>query len=261
MSNQPSASPRTLTIAGTEVARIGLGTNRLSSTPENQQFLREASEAGIGMIDTAHVYSGGDSERAIGEALSPKPDGVLIATKGGYRGSGSPEALRAQIEQSLESLRTDVIDLFYLHRVDPETPLEESLGAIAEYREAGKIREVGMSAVSVEQVEAARKVVPVAAVQNHYNVADRDSDDVVDHCEENDIVFVPYYPLKGGGPPALAEVAAAHNASPEQIAIAWLLRRSPATLPIPGTLSIEHLRENLAALEIELTDDEFAALS
>ena len=192
MSNQPSASPRTLTIAGTEVARIGLGTNRLSSTPENQQFLREASQAGIGMIDTAHVYSGGDSERAIGEALSPKPDGVLIATKGGYRGSGSREALREQIEQSLESLRTDVIDLYYLHRVDPETPLEESLGAIAEYREAGKIREVGISAVSVEQVEAARKVVPVAAVQNHYNVADRDSDDVVDHCEENDIVFVPY---------------------------------------------------------------------
>jgi aryl-alcohol dehydrogenase-like predicted oxidoreductase len=261
MSTLPSASPRTLTVAGTEVARIGLGTNRLSSTPDNQQFLREAAEAGIGMIDTAHVYSGGDSERAIGEALSPKPDGVLIATKGGYRGSSSPEALRAQIEQSLESLRTDVIDLYYLHRVDPETPLEESLGAIAEYREAGKIREVGISAVSVEQVEAARKVVPVAAVQNHYNVADRDSDDVVDHCEENDIVFVPYYPLKAGGPPALAEVAAAHNASPEQIALAWLLRRSPATLPIPGTLSIEHLRENLAALEIELADEEFAALS
>jgi len=261
MSTQPSAAPRTLTIAGTDVPRIGLGTNRLSWTPESRQFLREAVEAGIGMIDTAHGYSGGDSERAIGEALSPKPDGVVIATKGGYRGSGSPEALRAQIEQSLESLRTDVIDLYYLHRVDPETPLEESLGAIAEYREAGRIREVGISAVSVEQIEAARKVVPIAAVQNHYNVADRDSDDVVDHCEQNDIVFVPYYPLKGDRPPALNEVAAAHDASPEQIALAWLLRRSPATLPIPGTLSIEHLRENLAVLEIELTDGEFAALS
>jgi len=261
MSTQHSAAPLTLTIAGTDVPRIGLGTNRLSSTPESRQFLREAVEAGIGMIDTAHGYSGGDSERAIGEALSPKPDGVVIATKGGYRGSGSPEALRAQIEQSLESLRTDVIDLYYLHRVDPETPLEQSLGAIAEYREAGKIREVGISAVSVEQIEAARKVVPIAAVQNHYNVADRDSDDVVDHCEENDIVFVPYYPLKGDGLPALDEVAAAHDASPEQIALDWLLRRSPATLPIPGTLSIEHLRENLAALEIELTDDELAALS
>jgi pyridoxine 4-dehydrogenase len=261
MSAQPSAAPRTLTVAGTEVARIGLGTNRLSSTPESQQFLREAVEAGIGMIDTAHGYSGGDSERAIGEALSPKPEGVVIATKGGYRGSGSPDALRAQIEQSVESLRTEVIDLYYLHRIDPETPLEESLGAIAEYREAGRIREIGISAVSVEEVEAARKVVPIAAVQNHYNVADRESDDVVDHCTENDILFVPYYPLKGGGPPALPEVAAAHDASPEQIALAWLLRRSPATLPIPGTLSIEHLRQNLAALEIELTDEEFSALS
>ncbi|HEY6653019.1 MAG TPA: aldo/keto reductase, partial [Solirubrobacterales bacterium] len=254
MSTQPSAGSGTLTVAGTEVARIGLGTNRLTSTPENHEFLRQAVQAGLGMIDTAHVYSGGDSERAIGEALSPKPDGVVIATKGGYSGHGSPAELRAQIEQSLESLRTDVIDLYYLHRVDPETPLEESLSVIAEYRDAGGINEVGVSAVSVEQVEAALGVVPIAAVQNHYNVADRDSDDVVDYCEENGIAFVPYYPLKGGGPPALAEVSRARNASAEQIALAWLLRRSPVTLPIPGTLSLEHLRENLAALEIDLTD-------
>jgi pyridoxine 4-dehydrogenase len=250
-----------LTIAGTEVARIGLGTNRLTSTPANHAFLREAVEAGVGMIDTAHVYAGGDSERAIGEALSPAPDGLVIATKGGYSGRGSPEALRAQIEQSLESLRTDEIALYYLHRVDPETPLEESLGAIAEYREAGKIKEIGISAVDVEQIEAARKVVPIAAVQNHYNVADRDSDDVVDHCEENGIVFVPYYPLKGAVSPAVEKIAERRNASPQQIALAWLLRRSPVTLPIPGTLSIEHLRENLGALEIELTDDEFDALA
>jgi pyridoxine 4-dehydrogenase len=261
MSRQPSAAPRALTVAGTEVGRIGLGTNRLTSTSENHEFLREAVEAGVGMIDTAHVYSGGDSERAIGEALSPKPDGLVVATKGGYSGNGSVAALRAQIEQSLESLRTEAIDLYYLHRVDPETPLEESLGVIAEYRDAGKIKEVGISAVSVEQVEAARKVVPIAAVQNHYNVAERDSDDVLDHCEENDIVFVPYYPLKGGGPPALEQVARSHGVSAEQIALAWLLWRSPVTLPIPGTLSIEHLRENLAALEIELTDGEFEALS
>src|SRR3954453_11366820 len=249
------------TIAGTEVARIGLGTNRLTSTPENHAFLREAVEAGVGMIDTAHVYAGGDSERAIGEALSPEPDGLVIATKGGYSGRGSPEALRGQIEQSLESLRTDEIALYYLHRVDPETPLEESLGAIAEYREAGKIKEIGVSAVDVEQIEAARKVVPIAAVQNHYNVANRGSDDVVDHCEENGIAFVPYYPLKGNGPPALEEIAESRNASAEQITLAWLLRRSPVALPIPGTLSIEHLRENLGALEIELTDDEFNALA
>jgi pyridoxine 4-dehydrogenase len=260
MSTQPSAASRTLTVAGTEVARIGLGTNRLPSTRENHAFLREAVEAGIGLIDTAHVYTGGDSERAIGEALSPKPDGLVVATKGGYRDSASREELSAQIEQSLESLRTDAIDLYYLHRVHPETPLEESIGAIAEYREAGKIREVGISAVDVEQVEAAQEIVPIAAVQNHYNVAERSSDDVVDYCEENGIVFVPYYPLKGDGPPALREIAQSHHASPEQIALAWLLRRSPVTLPIPGTLSIEHLRQNLGALEIELTDDEFDAL-
>jgi pyridoxine 4-dehydrogenase len=184
----------------------------------------------------------------------------VVATKGGYRDSASREELRAQIEQSLESLRAEAIDLYYLHRVHPETPLEESLGAIAEYREAGKIKEIGISAVDVRQLEAAREIVPIAAVQNHYNVAERSSEDVVDYCEENGIVFVPYYPLKGGGPPALAEIAKAHDASPEQIALAWLLRRSPVMLPIPGTLSIEHLRENLGALEIELADDEFDAL-
>jgi pyridoxine 4-dehydrogenase len=261
MSTHPSAASRTPTLAGVELARIGLGTNRLTSTPENHSFLREAVGAGLGLIDTAHVYTRGDSERAIGDALSPAPEGVVVATKGGYGGSGSPEALRAQIEQSLGSLRTDAIDLYYLHRVDPEMPLEESLGAIAEHREAGEIKEIGISAVDVEQIEAARKLVPIAAVQNHYNLAERGSDDVVDYCEENGIVFVPYYPLKGGGPPALAEIAERRDASRAQIALAWLLRRSPVIMPIPGTLSLEHLRENLGALEIELTDDEFDALA
>jgi pyridoxine 4-dehydrogenase len=260
MATQPSAAARTLTVAGREVARIGLGTNRLTSTRENHAFLREAVEAGLGMIDTAHVYSGGDSERAIGEAFSPKPEGLVVATKGAYTGSGSPEELRAQIEQSLASLRTDAIGLYYLHRVHRETSLEESLGGIAEYREAGNIKEVGISAVSLEQVEAARKVVPIAAVQNHYNLTERSSDEVVDYCEENGIVFVPYYPLKFDGSPALMEVARSHDATAVQIALAWLLRRSPMMLPIPGTLSIEHLRENLGALEIELTDEEFEAL-
>jgi pyridoxine 4-dehydrogenase len=261
MAAQPSASSRTLTVAGREVARIGLGTNRLSSTRENHEFLRQVAEAGPVMIDTAHVYTGGDSERTIGEALTPRPENVVVATKGGYSGSGDPESLRAQIEQSLESLRTDAIDLYYLHRVDPETPLETSLGAIAEHREAGRIKEVGISAVDVEQVEAARGVVPIAAVQNHYNLAERQSDEVVDYCEENGILFVPYYPLKGDSPGTLGEIARAHDATDAQIALAWLLRRSPVMLPIPGTLSIEHLRENLGALEIELGDDEFEALS
>jgi pyridoxine 4-dehydrogenase len=247
-------------IAGKEVARIGLGTNRLSSTPENHAFLRKAVELGLRLIDTAHVYRSGDSERAIGEALSSTPDGPLVATKGGYD-DGSPEALRAQIGQSLESLRTDAIDLYYLHRVDRKTPLEQSLGVIADYREAGKIKEIGISAVDVAQIETARGVVPVAAVQNHYNVAERSSEDEVDYCEENGIAFVPYYPLKGHAPSALAEIARVHDASPAQIALAWLLHRSPVMLPIPGTLSIEHLRENLGALEIELADDEFDAIA
>jgi len=238
---------RRLTIAGVEVARIGLGTNRLSTGRKSEDFLREAVEAGVGMIDTAHLYTGGESERAIGAALSPKPEGVVIATKGGYGGDSSPEALRDQIEQSLERLQTDVIDLYYLHRVDPKTPLEESLGAIAAYREAGKIKEVGVSAVTVEQIEAARRVVPVAAVQNEYNLSERGSDDVVDYCAENGIVFVPYYPLGGR--------------TPARTALAWLLKRSPTTLPIPGTLSIDHLRENLAALDINVTDEEFNALA
>ena len=248
-------------LVGKEVARIGLGTNRLTSTPENHAFLREAVEAGLGLIDTAHVYSGGDSERAIGEALTPRPDGLLVATKGGYGGGATTEELRAQIEQSFESLRTETIDLYYLHRIDPETPLADSLGTIAEYREAGRIREIGISAVTVEQVEAAREIVPIAAVQNHFNVGERGHDDVVDYCEENGIVFVPYYPVKGDAPPALGEIAQAHDASPEQIALAWLLHRSPVMLPIPGTLSIEHLRENLGALDIELSDEEYAALA
>jgi pyridoxine 4-dehydrogenase len=260
VATQPSAASRTLTVAGTEVARIGLGTNRLTSTPENHAFLGQAVEAGLGLIDTAVSYSSGDSERAIGEGLSPKPDGLVVATKGGYSGTASPEELRAQIEQSFESLGTDMIDLYYLHRVHPETPLEASLGAIAEYSEAGKIKEIGISAVEVPQVEAAREIVPIAAVQNHYNVAERSSDDVIDYCEENGIVFVPYFPLKGKPPPALAEIARNHDASTAQIALAWLLRRSPVMLPIPGTRSIDHLRENLGALEIELTDAEFEAL-
>jgi pyridoxine 4-dehydrogenase len=260
MATRHSVGTRTLTVAGKEVGRIGLGTNRLTSTPGHHDFLREAVEAGLGLIDTAHVYTGGDSERAIGEGLSPPREGLVIATKGGYSGAGSPEELRAQIEQSLESLRTDAIDLYFLHRVHRETPLEKSLGTIAEYRDAGKIRQIGISAVDVDQIEAARKVVPIAAVQNHYNVAERGYDEVVDYCEENGIVFVPYYPLKGNGPPALVEIARAHRATSHQIALAWLLHRSPAMLPIPGTLSIEHLRENLGALEIELTDPEFEAL-
>ena len=244
-----------------ELTRIGLGTNRLRNTPENVAFVREAVAAGVSFVDTAHSYTDGESEATIGAALSPVPEGVVVATKGGYaRGEGRPDVLRAQIEDSLRRLRTDTIGLYYLHRVDPETPLEESLGAIAEYRDAGKIRHVGISDVTVEQIEHARQVVTIAAVQNHYNLSERQYEDVVDYCAGEGIVFVPYFPLGGDGGSALREIAERHGATPAQITLAWLLRRSPAMVPIPGTLSLEHLKENLAALELELSGDELEAL-
>jgi pyridoxine 4-dehydrogenase len=255
-----SATSR-LRLGDTEVARIGLGTNRLTRTPEHIAFVKEAVAAGVDLIDTAHTYARGESEATIGAALSPLPEGCVVATKGGYApGHGRPEVLRSQIEQSLSRLRTDSIALYYLHRVDPETPLEESLGAIKEYRDSGRIRHVGLSQVGIDQIERARQVVPVAAVQNHYNLSERRYDDVIDYCTREGIVFVPYYPLRGGGGRALAEIAERRGATPAQIALAWLLRRSPTMLPIPGTLSLEHLKKNLAALEIDLSEAELQAL-
>jgi aryl-alcohol dehydrogenase-like predicted oxidoreductase len=241
-------------LAGVDVPRIGLGTNRL--TTADVTFVREAVAAGLRHIDTAHLYTGGESERAIGEALDGAGDGVLVATKGGYGGAGQgrPEVLRAQIEQSLRSLRTERIGLYYLHRVDPETPLEESLGAIGEYVDRGAIGHVGISEVGVAQIEQARKVVAIAAVQNRYNLADREHDDVVDFCEREGIAFVPYYPLKGDAPRVRA-AAERLGVTENAVKLAWLLKRSPAILPIPGTRSLEHLRENLAALELDLDED------
>ena len=253
---------RSVKLGDIEVGRIGLGTNRLTKTPENIAFIKRAVAAGVQMIDTAHSYTGGQSEETIGEALSPIPDGCVVATKGGSSGAGRgrPEVLRAEIEESLRRLRTDSIALYYLHRVDPATPLEESLGAIKEYRDRGRIRHVGISEVGIEQIERARKVVPIAAVQNQYNLSERKYDAVVDYCASEGIVFVPFFPLRGRGGAALGEIARRHSATTAQIVLAWLLRRSPGMLPIPGTLSLEHLKENLAATEIELTDAEFEAL-
>ncbi|TMG62662.1 MAG: aldo/keto reductase [Chloroflexi bacterium] len=213
-----------------DVARIGLGTNRLTITKENVAFIRSAVAEGVQMIDTAHLYTGGQSEQTIGEALSPPPEGCIVATKGGFGGAGRarPEVLHAELEQSIRHLKTDTIYLYYLHRVDPETPIEESLSAIKDYRDRGKVRHVGISNVGIEQIERARRVVPIVAVQNHYNLSERKSEAVVDYCAAE--------------------------------GIAWLLRRSTAVLPIPGTLSLVHLKENLAALQIELTDAEFEAL-
>jgi aryl-alcohol dehydrogenase-like predicted oxidoreductase len=245
-----------------DLNRIGLGTNRLTRTAANIAFVKAAVAAGVQMIDTAHLYTGGESEATIGEALSPVPEGCVVATKGGYGGAGRgrPEVLREEIETSLRQLGTDAIELYYLHRVDPETPIEESLSAIKEYHDRGAIRQVGISEVGIDQIERARKVLPIAAVQNHYNLSERKYEVVVDYCAAEDIVFLPFYPLRGEGGGALAEIAQRHRATPRQITLAWLLRRSPVILPIPGTLSLEHLEENLSALTIELTDSEFKAL-
>ena len=250
---------RTLRLGSVELPRIGLGTNRLTNTPENIAFLRAAVEHGVRMIDTAHLYAGGDSERTIGAALAPFPDGLLVATKGGH-GSAKPDVLRAEIEESLRRLRTDAIGLYYLHRVDSDTPIVESLEAIGEYHERDVVRLIGVSNVTVDQIERARQVVPVAAVQNHFSLSERGHDEVVDYCAEQGIVFVPYFPLRAVDGPALREIAERHEATTSQIALAWLLARARTTLPIPGTLSLEHLRENVGALEIELSDDDLQTL-
>jgi aryl-alcohol dehydrogenase-like predicted oxidoreductase len=229
---------QTYELAGVTVPRIGMGTNRLEDTREGAQFVRDAVAAGIRHIDTAHLYTGGASERAIGTALAEVGERVLVATKGGYRpGEGRPEVLRAQIEQSLQALRVEAIDLYYLHRVDPETPLEESLGELREQVARGAIRHVGLSEVSVEQIEQGRAVLDIAAVQNLYNLEDTSHDPVIDHCAANGIAFVPYFPLRGGDGLSSTEK------------LRRLLERAPNVLPIPGTLSLAHLRENLAALE------------
>lgn len=214
----------------------------------------------MNFVETAHLYNGGESESTIGAELAPFADGLVVATKGGYHPGGGPEGLRAELEQSFERLRVETIALYYLHRVDPETPLEQTLAVLKEYRDAGRIEHVGISEVSVEQIERARSVVPIAAVQNEYSLSERKHDDVVDFCAREGIVFVPFYPLAGDDP-NLREVAERYRASPQQIMLAWLLKRSPAILPIPGTLSIEHLKANLAAREIELADSDFETLT
>jgi pyridoxine 4-dehydrogenase len=251
----------TIRLGDAHVKRIGMGSNRLEDTPPNVEFVRAAVDAGLTHIDTAYLYTSGSSERTLGSALDLPRDGVVVATKGGYReGEGQPDVLRGQIDESRRRLRTEVIDLYYLHRVHPGTPLEDSMAVIADARDAGKICHVGISEVGIDQIERARAVVPIAAVQNRYNLAERGHDDVIDHCEAEGIVFVPYFPLRGQNTPAVTEIGQRHGKTASQIALAWLLHRSPAVLPIPGTLSIEHLRENLAALDIELSQAEVDAL-
>lgn len=250
--------PRTVTLGEYSVTRIGLGTNRLTDGPEHGEFLKAAASTELNFIDTAHLYAGGESEQLIGEVLAPFPDDLVVATKGGYHPGVDADGLRDELDQSFERLRVKTIPLYYLHR--PHIPIEEATAVLKEYRDAGRIDHIGLSEVTVEQIERAHAVAPIAAVQNEYSLAERMHDEVVDHCTEEEIVFVPFFPLHGDDPPALPEIARRHGATANQVKLAWLLKRSPVVVPIPGTLSLDHLNENLGALDIELSDDDFAAL-
>jgi aryl-alcohol dehydrogenase-like predicted oxidoreductase len=226
--------------------RIGLGTNRLTDTPANHDFLREAVEAGIDFIDTANLYTSGESERAIGNALAPFPAGVTVASKGQYAKGSGPDDLRRHVEESLERLRTDRIELYYVHRLQPEHSVEAQVSVLAEFRDAGSIEHIGVSEVTLEELELASTVTPIAAVQNEYSLGERKHDEVIDYCAEHDILFVPFFPLRGGKAKVVDEIAGAHGATATQVKLAWLLQRSPVMLPIPG--------------ELDLSDDELERL-
>jgi pyridoxine 4-dehydrogenase len=264
-----------------EVRRMGFGAMRLCGPgimgrPADREnapnVLRRAVELGVNLIDTAYAYGPEVNELQIAEALHPYPDGLVIATKGGsfrnrsgaWLNDGHPEAVRAHCEGSLQRLRVERIDLYQLHAPDPAVPIEETAGELARLRDGGKVRHVGLSNVSIEQLERAREIVPVVSVQNRYNLADRASEDVLEHCEREGIAFLPWYPLDVGrlAEPSgtLGRVARQKGATPAQIALAWLLHRSPVMLPIPGTASLEHLEENVAASGIDLGEQDLAAL-
>ncbi len=259
----------TLQIGELAVRRIGLGTNRITDTPEARALLEYAVALGVNFIDTAHRYTNGASETTIGETFEPYPAGLVVATKGGLRADGphsAPEELRAELEESLQRLRVARIDLYQLHRVDPKVPLEDSVRALKQFQDEGKVRYVGLSEVTVEQIERARKITSIVSVQNQYNIVVRQYEPVVDYCTSEGIVFIPWFPLGGlaGGAQKvvalLGELATKYSASAQQVALAWLVKRSPMMLPIPGTLSKTHLEENLRAAAIRLSDEDFQAM-
>lgn len=267
-----AAEAGTFSLGGDQtVNRLGFGAMRL---PEDRRqaraLLRRAVELGVRLIDTAEFYGPGTSEQLIAEALHPYPEGLVIATKGlthppdRWGQQGWPGRLREAVEGSLRRLRLERIDLYQLARIDPTVPAEDQFGVLAELREQGKVRHLGLSEVGVDQVEAARKVVPVASVQNRYSLTDRAWEGVLDHCERDGRAFLPWFPLGAGrladAGGAVVEIARRHDATPAQVALAWLLQHSPVMLPIPGTSSLAHLEENLAASSLRLADDDLELL-
>ncbi|KUH97893.1 oxidoreductase [Mycolicibacterium acapulense] len=271
----------TFTIGDLTVNRLGFGAMRLTGKgvwgpPQDRdeclRVLRRAVDLGVNFIDTANSYGPYVSEELIREALHPY-DGVVVATKAGLLRTGPdvwpvlgyPEYLRQECEMSLRRLGVETIDLFQLHRIDTKFPAEDQVGELLKLQQEGKIRHIGLSEVTVDQLEAAQTVAPIVTVQNMYNLSVRSAEPVLDACEPRDIGFIPWFPLAAGplaapdGP--LQRIAADHHATASQLALAWLLKRSPVMLPIPGTSKVPHLEENVAAAEIELSDDEFETLS
>ena len=287
---RPAEASGTLTIGGDlNVYRLGFGAMRITGDgiwgpPKDKQeaiaVLHRALELGINLIDTADSYGPEVSESLIAEALYPYPEGLVIATKGGllrtgpgqWPQDGSPKHLREALEASLKRLRLDTIDIYQFHRPDPKVPFEDSVGEIAKMKDEGKIRHVGLSNITLEQLAQAQKIVPIVTVQNHYNLSKRESEqmseqqseEMIDTCARQGIGFIPWNPLstgelaKQGGP--LDQIAKQHDAQPSQIALAWLLHRSSTMLPIPGTSSVQHLEENAIGATIQLTQEEYDAI-
>jgi pyridoxine 4-dehydrogenase len=230
-------------------------------------------ELGVTFFDTADSYGPAVAEELLAQALHPYAEDIVIATKAGltrqgpgiWTPVGNPAYLRQQCELSLRRLRLERIDLFQLHRIDSAVPLEDQVGELRALQDEGKVRHIGLSEVDLDQLQQAQKVAPIVSVQNLFNLAQRDAEPLLEHCEQNDIAFIPWFPLATGelskhdGP--LAEAATRHDTTPSQLALAWLLKRSPVLLPIPGTSKVDHLESNIAAAGIELTDEEFQALS
>jgi aryl-alcohol dehydrogenase-like predicted oxidoreductase len=271
----------TIKIGDLTVNRLGFGAMRVidndniwgepSDRKHALKVLRRAVELGVNFFDTAESYGPQTDETLIGEALHPYPKGFVVATKcglarpspGRWDADCRPEKLRKDLEGSLKRLRLERIDLYQLHTVDPKVPLEDSVGVLADAQRAGKVRHVGLSNVDVKELERARKVVPIVSVQNRYSLNDRSSEDVLRHCEKLGIAFLPWYPLGDGSALKLTKVrklAEKLKATPAQVTIAWLLKKSPLMLPIPGTGNLAHLEENVAAAKLELSDEDFRSL-